>query len=159
MALRTRRTLAFVGVAVVAAIALVGFALVAIPQNNTAVAGACLVPPQSCLFNISGTMAVTSESGSGLVNLTINNEANYPFTSISLTETSPTVAGIASSSPFTYNGVAISISNPLQIGSYSSGVYDFNSGGNIGTTYTIFVTVTMTNGQVITEKTNLVAIG
>ena len=94
-----------------------------------------------------------------MVNLTITNVANYPFTSIVLEGISPGVDGLAGSTPFTYNGASISGSTPLPIGSSSSGSYTFISGARISTDYTVTVTVVMTNGQAITEKSSITSEG
>ncbi len=154
-----RRTLAIICVAVIATLAVVTIALTVFPQNSGLSAGLCPNPPDNCLFQIVGTIAITSQSGAGVLNLSIENVANYPFTNIGVAGITPSLGGLVSDAPFTNNGTAISASNPLQIASYSSGSYRFSSGGSNGTTYTITVTATMTNGQIITEKTRVVAEG
>ena len=136
-------------------VAVGGVALIASQHNNSSTIRSCL-GSSDCLFQIRGTVAVTSQSG-GKVNLTVDNLANYPFMNIDITGTTPSLNGLASSAPFTYNGTAISTANPLQIGSSSSGSFTFTSGGSTGTTYTIIVTATMTNGQTVTEEASFVA--
>jgi hypothetical protein len=109
------------------------------------------------LFQISDSIVVISGSGAGAMNLTINNEANYAFTDISIAKTNPSLGDLVNYAPFTYGGVAVTATNRLPIGEHSSGLYEFSSGGAIGSTYTFTVTATMTNGQAMTEKTNIEA--
>jgi hypothetical protein len=66
------------------------------------------------------------------MNMAIGNAANYAFTNISIAKTDPSLGGLVSYAPSTYGGIAISASNPLPIGSDSSGLYDFSSGGSTG---------------------------
>jgi hypothetical protein len=93
------------------------------------------------------------------MNLTIENVAYAPFSNIAVTEITPSLGGLVNYAPFNYNGTAISTSNPLQIGGYSSSLYRFSSGGNSGTTYSITITATTTNEHVITQTTKIVAEG
>jgi hypothetical protein len=94
---------------------------------------------------------------SGTVSVTVQNLADGPFVSIGITGASPSLDGLVSSIPFTYNGTAISRSNPLPVGSSSSGSFTFTSGGSIGTNYTITLTATVTNGQTAPVQASFVA--
>ncbi len=151
-----RRTLAIAAIVVLAAAGLAGIVTTDIGRNRSG-AAACLIPPVPCLFNIQGEIMIGNDLGAGIMNITVFNAANYPFTNITVLSAAPGLAGFAEFTPFTSGGRVVSVSNQLEIGLYSSGFYSFTSGGALSTTYTITVQATMSNGQTITEKTNIVS--
>jgi len=159
MRLRSKRTLAVVCLAVVGALTVVALALTVFPQNSGLSNAPCQDGSGSCVVQITGTITTASQSGAGMLNLTIHNVANNPFASIAVVSISPSLADLVSYAPFSYNGMVVSASNPLPVGSSSNGSYRFSSGGLNGTTYTIAAAVTTTDGQVITEKVAIVASG
>jgi hypothetical protein len=106
---------------------------------------------------VSGTIMIAN-SGGGSLNLTVYNAANNPVISITVLAISPSVAGIANDVPFTFKGAPLTSSNPEGIGgTVAIGTLDFESGGTLGTNYTLTVKATLSDGQVITEQTWIVA--
>jgi hypothetical protein len=136
-------------------------ALIAIRQEGGTTTGPCRQGYPNggaggCLFQFQATVTVALNQ-SGTVSVTVQNLAYAPFVSIGITGASPSLHGLVSSAPFTYNGTAISSSNPLPVGSSSSGSFTFTSGGSIGANYTIIVTSTATNGNAIPVQASFVA--
>ena len=149
--------LAIICLVIVSAVVLVAIAPMFFPQSSDLSNGDCPSGQASCLAELGFTITITSQSGAGILNMSMHNVANYPFANIAFVSISPSLAGLVSDMPFSYNGTAVSASNPLPVGSSSSGSYRFSSGALNGTTYTITATATMTNGQVITEKAAIVS--
>ncbi len=154
MAVRGKRTLLVVGMAVAIALALVAIAPAVFTQKDSATEG-CLVPP--CLFEIQGTITIGSDQGNGMINLTVSNHASYAFTNITLVDASPGLINLVTFTPFTNHDRVVNPSNTLQVGEKSSGWYNFEYGGSAATTYKVTISATLTNGQVITEQTNIVS--
>lgn len=113
------------------------------------------VAPGGPLASLKGTITANSESGAGVLNLTVSNGANYPFTRIDVSSTNPSMAGAAHNIIFSYNGMAVSQSNPLAIGDSAIGMHDFGSGLSSGASYFIVVTITLSNGQLISANTTI----
>ncbi|MGA2199403.1 MAG: hypothetical protein ABSG45_05640 [Nitrososphaerales archaeon] len=152
--MRSRRTLLVVGMAVAIGLALVAIAPTVLTQKDSATEG-CLVPP--CLFDIRGTITIGSDQGNGMINITVSNHARYAFTNITLVDAGPGLTNLATFTPFTNHDRVINPSNALQVGENSSGWYNFEYGGSAATTYRVTVSATLTNGQVITEQTDIVS--
>lgn len=143
-------------VLLVAASGLAGIAATDLEKKGSAGAG-CLVPPVPCLFNIVGEIYIGTDAGGGMMNITVYNYANFPFTNVTVLSVTPFVGGLAVFTPFTTEGRVVSASNQLEIGMYSSGYYQFTSGGSSSTPYSVTVRATMSNGQTITETTKIVS--
>jgi hypothetical protein len=130
--------------ACIVAIVIVGlmFALVKGPSSsiNAGVPGGPLVGV--------GAEIEAAESGGNLT-VIVHNAAYDPFVKVTMSGISPTLPGLTMQSPFTYNGSEISASNPLTIGEESQASYSFTSDVVAGVNYTVTVSVTLTNGQVI----------
>lgn len=151
-----RRTVSIAIVVILAVSGLAGIAATDLEKKGSGGAG-CLVPPAPCLFNIVGEIYVGTDAGGGMMNITVCNRANFPFTNVTVIGITPFVGGLAVFTPFTTGGRVVSASNQLEIGMYSSGYYQFASGGTSATPYSVTVRATMSNGQTITETTKIVS--
>jgi hypothetical protein len=95
-----------------------------------------------------GAEIEAAESGGNLT-VTVHNAAYDPFVKVTVSGISPTLSGLTMQSAFIYNGSEISASNPLTIGEESQASYSFTSDVATGVNYTVTVSVTLTDGQVI----------
>ena len=150
------RNVAIAAIVVALALDVVWVSLAVWPSNGNG-AAACLVPPVPCLFDIHGEVYIGTDSGGGMLNVTVSNLANYPMSNITFVDAGPGLVGLAVFTPFTYHGMVVSDTNQLAIGDRSTGYFQFTSGGSAATTYTVTVRATLANGQVVTEKTNIVS--
>jgi hypothetical protein len=107
------------------------------------------------LVTFFGTMTVNSGSGVGVLSLEVRNAANSPFVGIEVSSISPSFAGVVDNLVFIYNGTAVSESSPLPIGASANGTYDFGSGADMGSIYSIIATVTLSDGQTVTSDATI----
>ena len=137
-------------IAIAAFLIVAGAILLSTPSGPGTSPGGPLVP-------IRGVAITALSSGGGMLNISVEDAANFPATSVAVSVSNPTLTGLALESPFSYNGSPVSDSNYLPIAEPTTGSYGFASGGVPGTTYTVLVSMTMTNGQVITGSQAVVA--
>jgi len=83
--------------------------------------------PGNPLVPIRGVAMAVLSSGGGTLNISVEDAANFPVTSIAVSVSKPTLNGLVLESPFTYNGSQVSASNYLQIGEPTTGSYGFAS--------------------------------
>ena len=152
---RSRRALAIGVPATVAVLAVIAVALLSLPHGGVSTQQCT----GTCLFNINGTITVEDDEGGGMMNITVTNVANYPFSDVSVVSATPGIAGLSRFSPFTNEGRQIGVNNELPIGDRSCGYYAFVSGGYSQTPYTITVRATLSDGQVVTEQAIIVSDG
>ncbi len=156
MQARRKRILAVAAVAVIAVLVVVVVSLAEYPQGGSLSNNPCL-GPGSCLFAVTGEVAIDSDQGGGMVILTVVNHANLPFINITLVDASPTLPGLTGFTPFTYDGRVVNALHVLDIGNNSTGYYSFRYGGTSATSYTFTLAAIMSNGQIITEEASIVS--
>jgi hypothetical protein len=149
MALRTKRTLAGITIAILLAIGVVAVGLTFFPRT-----GEVGVGPGGSLVQLGGKILANSSTGAGVVNVVVKNAANYPIAGIALVGLSPILPDIINNVTFVYNGEQVTISNPLPIGEMANGTGEFSSGGQVGTNHAVTVATTLANGQVLTQNAN-----
>ena len=113
-------------------------------------------PPSPGALVTNGTISIASQSGGGVLSLTVKNNENNPVSSMVISQTTPSLGGL-NRSFFDYNDMPVSNSNPLSIGATASGTFDFTSGGASGIHYKIVVSATLTNGKVETSTVTITA--
>jgi len=147
MSLRSRRTLILVSISVIIALGVVLLSLFEFPLSVTTSAN---IPGGS--LSLGASLGVNPQTGAGILNITVINNSDYPFTSIVITQVSPSLPGIVGATPFTYNGALVSSSNPLPNSAGSAaGSQAFASGGNLAATYNVTLSITLPNGQVFQQ--------
>ena len=137
-------------IAILALLIIAGAVLLSTSSRSGTGPGGPLVP-------IRGVAIAVLTSGGGTLNISVEDAANFPVTSIAVSVSNPTLNGLVLESPFTYNDSQVSLSNYLPIGEPATGFYNFTSRGVSGNTYTVLVSMIMTNGQVITGSQAVVA--
>jgi hypothetical protein len=100
---------------------------------------------------------INASASGGNIAVLVQNAANLPFVVVSLSGINPSLSGLTVLAPFTHNESVISSSNPLWIGDTAQAAYAFTSSVETGASYTVTVSVTLTDGQVISASD--VAIG
>ncbi len=143
-------------VAGIASVALVAILLTFLPQTGGLSNGQCKGLP-GCPFSVEGDIFIATAVGGGMITLTVTNYSNYPLSNITFSGITPNVDGLTVFTPFACNGRVVSSANLLQFGGNSTGYYSFTWGGSVSTTYTLVVTATMTNGQVVTWQASAVS--
>ncbi len=106
---------------------------------------------------MSADVFIGSGYGGGMVTLNVTNNAQLPFINITLSAISPPVNGLLRFTPFTINDRVVTSSNALDVGKASIGYFSFDYGGTSPTVYTLTVTATTVDGQLITEQTTAVS--
>jgi hypothetical protein len=147
MLLRSRRTVVLVGAVIIIALALVLTALFVFPVYQTTTAS---IPGGS--LSLAAGLTVNPQTGAGILNISVTNNSDYPFTSIVVSQVSPSLPGIVDSVPFTYDGTPVSSSNPLPVGyTPAMGSQAFASGGVAGAKYNITLSITLPDGKVFQD--------
>jgi hypothetical protein len=156
VALRNRRSALIGAIAVLLAIDLLWVGMTLYAWDTTPQAQ-CLVPPGPCVIDVRGDIQIDTDTGAGIMNITVSNYANLPLTNITVVAAVPGINGLAVFTPFTVHNAVISYGNQLPIGQGSNGYWTFESGGAPSTTYTVFVRGTLTDGHVLDVKTQIVS--
>jgi len=101
---------------------------------------------------IRGSMLANSSTGAGFVNPQVSDPFGHPFTGMVLTGVRPPLPGLVDNVTFTYNGMAVSATNPLPLGGDATGAAEFSSGGKLGSDHTVTAVIQLANGQGATES-------
>jgi hypothetical protein len=109
----------------------------------------------STLVPVTGQLTIPSGSGRGTLSIEMMNTANSPITSVSVVVPSSLCTGC--SLTMKYNGLPISSSNPLPIGSTASGIVSTTS-GSTGTTYSITATILFQGGGQQVQTVDITAL-
>lgn len=149
MAPRNKETFVVVGIVVGLVLLIVVAVFIWLPSG-----GGDLSNPGGPLVEVTGT--ITMNNNQHVLNLTVGNAANYNFVRIELSDISPLIPGAIDNVTFSYNGEVVSPSNQLSIGDSASGVYFFNSGVDIGMTYSVTLTVMLSDGHILTGNASII---
>ena len=145
MSLRSKRTVFFVSASVVIAAALILVALLEFPLSVTTTGPGGSVA-------LGARLTVSPKTGAGSLNITVMDSSNYQFTSIAVTQVSPSLPGLAGNFPFKYDGLLVSSTNPLPVSGSATGSQLFSSSGVVGAEYNITLSITYDGGKVFQDS-------